>query len=246
MSSPGPEGLLALQDLDVSLDQHRHRLAHLPARLQLAELAARREALDGRRRSEEELRGEVLARQAKLEAELTATERRREEVSARLYGGSVSASRDLQAMAAEVESLSARAAELEEEGLVVLGELEPMEASLADLGSQRSRLDAEAEALEGVAAGAEAELRSEIDRLMAERSGVAASLPAELLATYERLRQRLGGVGAARLVGDRCAGCHLTLPATELDRVRHLPADAVVTCEQCGRILVRTTSPPTG
>jgi uncharacterized protein len=59
-----------------------------------------------------------------------------------------------------------------------------------------------------------------------------------LLATYERLRARLGGVGVARLVGTHCDGCHLTLSAVELDRVRHLPDGEVYTCEQCGRILV--------
>ena len=49
----------------------------------------------------------------------------------------------------------------------------------------------------------------------------------------------LGGVGAARLVGPSCTGCHLTLPAQELDRIRREPPDALVFCDQCGRILVR-------
>ena len=57
--------------------------------------------------------------------------------------------------------------------------------------------------------------------------------------TYERLRAKLGGVGAARLVGPRCSGCHLTLPATELDRLRKGSPDALVFCDQCGRILIR-------
>jgi predicted nucleic acid-binding Zn-ribbon protein len=46
-------------------------------------------------------------------------------------------------------------------------------------------------------------------------------------------------VGAARVVGSSCGGCHLTLPATELDRIRRAEPDALVTCDQCGRILVR-------
>ena len=37
----------------------------------------------------------------------------------------------------------------------------------------------------------------------------------------------------------RCGGCHLALPATEVDRVRKEPADALIRCEQCDRILVR-------
>ncbi|MDQ1445435.1 MAG: C4-type zinc ribbon domain, partial [Acidimicrobiaceae bacterium] len=45
--------------------------------------------------------------------------------------------------------------------------------------------------------------------------------------------------GAAKLVGSNCSGCHLSLPATELDRIRHGSPDQVVFCDQCGRILVR-------
>jgi len=68
---------------------------------------------------------------------------------------------------------------------------------------------------------------------------VAAQVPAELLARYERLRAKLAGTGAARLVGESCGGCHLTLPAMEVDRIRRAPPDEVLTCDQCGRILVR-------
>jgi hypothetical protein len=45
-------------------------------------------------------------------------------------------------------------------------------------------------------------------------------------------------VGAARLVGDRCDGCHLTLPSVEVERIRHLSADQFAICTQCDRILV--------
>jgi hypothetical protein len=65
-----------------------------------------------------------------------------------------------------------------------------------------------------------------------------ASVPASLVSTYERLRTRLGGVGVARVVGNHCDGCHLTLSAVELDHLRHLPPGEVATCEQCSRILV--------
>ena len=238
MTAPAFEALLSVQDLDVAADQHHHRLEHLPARARLAAIAARRAELEGRRRAERAVRDEVAARQETLEAELAATEKRRREVSARLYGGSVSSSRDLQAMAAEVEGLSARAPHLEDEGIAVLDELEPLDRALGALDDEEAGLAADAEAAAAEVAEAEAELRAELDQLAAERVAAAASVPAELLTTYERLRDRLGGVGAARLVGDRCGGCHLTLPSTELDRVRHLPADSVVTCEQCGRILV--------
>ena len=71
------------------------------------------------------------------------------------------------------------------------------------------------------------------------RQAAAAGIPDELLSEYDRLRKKLGGVGAARLANGSCTGCHLALPATELDRIRHQAPDAVAHCDQCGRILVR-------
>jgi predicted nucleic acid-binding Zn-ribbon protein len=61
----------------------------------------------------------------------------------------------------------------------------------------------------------------------------------EALADYEQLRDQFGGVGIARLEGNHCGGCHLALSAVEVDRVRKLPGDARVVCEECGRLLVR-------
>ena len=46
------------------------------------------------------------------------------------------------------------------------------------------------------------------------------------------------GTGAARLIKNRCDGCHLELSSVEVERIRALPPGEVATCEQCGRILV--------
>ncbi|MEZ5140978.1 MAG: C4-type zinc ribbon domain-containing protein [Acidimicrobiales bacterium] len=52
------------------------------------------------------------------------------------------------------------------------------------------------------------------------------------------MRSQLGGVAVARLHGGACGGCHLQLPAAEVDRIKHLPEDQLATCEECGRLLV--------
>ena len=44
--------------------------------------------------------------------------------------------------------------------------------------------------------------------------------------------------GVARLVGSTCQGCHLTIPATEVDRIRRQPAGTLAFCDNCGAILV--------
>ncbi len=89
-------------------------------------------------------------------------------------------------------------------------------------------------------AQAEAAIDAELADLGRRRAELAELVPDDLRATYDRLRARLGGVAVARLVGNHCDGCHLTLSAVELDRIRHLPDTELVTCDHCGRILVRS------
>lgn len=250
MSEPGPpadvaaaaprsplEALLAVQELDTSIDQHRHTRAARPERAEIVALDDRGAELVRESRQAAAVVDEVTGRQERAERELAATEERRTAVSQRLYGGTVSASRELQAMAADVDSLTVRAAALEDEVLGILEEREPLDARVAALQAEREELAARRGVLSAALAAAEQEIDGEIAGIQAERAPLAASIPPDLLALYERLRARLGGVGAARLVGDRCTGCHLSLPATELDRLRHLPPGEAATCEQCGRIL---------
>lgn len=240
MSAPQLEALLAVQELDTAIDRVRHRRATLPARAEVNALEVARRDLSSRRAQAAAARDAVASKQAALEADLTATEARREAVSKRLYGGEVSASRELQAMAADIDALTARASALEDGVLAALEEREPLDAALDGLDADDADLAGRLAAAQRAVADADAELAGEEEGLVASRAEAAAVVPADLLATYSRIRDRLGGVGAARLVGNRCGGCHLELPATELDRLRHQPEDAVVTCEQCGRILVRS------
>ena len=230
--------LLAVQDLDVAIDQLRHRRAHLPEREQVARL----DEESGRLREEsariEAARSEVAQRQAGAEAELASTEARSAAIDKRLYGGEVSASRDLQAMSAELDQLKARMSALEDSVLETLEELEPLDARLEELRRDLGRLEEERMQLGARLSETEDSIDSELAETALRRQEAASAVPADLLATYEKLRARLGGVGIARLAGSHCDGCHLTLSAAELDRVRHLPEGEIYTCEQCSRILV--------
>jgi predicted nucleic acid-binding Zn-ribbon protein len=87
-----------------------------------------------------------------------------------------------------------------------------------------------------VVAGLDAEAATEQNA----RADAAAGVPGELLALYEKIRDASGGVGAARLYQRRCEGCRLELTPTDLGRIRSAGEDAVLRCEECGRILVRT------
>ena len=233
------EALLDVQDHDTAADQLRHRRAHLPERSELAALEATLADLLARLAEARALRDEVLQRQSGLEATLASTDQRIKEIDGRLYSGQVTATRDIMAMTAEIESLKARCSSLEDEMLAAMEEDEPLAADVARLEHEMAALESDAGRVRGVIAEAEAAIDAELATVAEARAQRAAGVPEALLATYERLRVRLGGIGAARLVGSSCSGCHLVLPAQELDRLKRSPPDTVVLCDQCGRILVR-------
>jgi hypothetical protein len=233
--------LLAVQDLDTSIAQHEHRKAALPERRELDALNAR--AVRIRRRvAELGLESEeILTRLGHLEEQTNAVISRRKSLEDRLYGARGAAGRDLRAIESEVAQLAGRLDQLEEDELVVLEEQEPVDQELARCAAELAELAETAAGLSAIVAEADVTIDAELAELAATRLVEAARLPEALARRYEGLRSRLGGVGAARIVGDRCGGCHLSLPSVEIDRIRRQSPDAVVTCEQCERILVRAT-----
>lgn len=232
------ENLLVVQEHDTALDQLRHRRATLPERAHLAAVEQRLVELDAQLADARARRDEVAGRQSALEAEIATADNRIAEVEKRLYGGTVSASRELTAMSEEVDHLKARRSATEDKVLEVMEEREPVDAEVTQLESTQADLDGEVLAARDALAAAERVADDEIAAKTAEREAAAKDVPADLTATYERLRSKLGGVGAAKLVGSNCSGCHLSLPATELDRIRHAKGDELFFCDQCGRILV--------
>lgn len=232
------DNLLVVQDHDTVLDQLRHRRRTLPERAALQGLEDELASLERQRGDAEAQLAAVTARQEESERETEATVKRMGEIDARMRSGTVAA-RDLAAMQTEIDHLKARQLELEDRTLAAMEEREPLDTLLADLDAKRESLDEQAAAARLALTEAEVAVDGEIVSVDAERSSAAASVPPVLMQEYERLRERLGGVGAAALAGGSCAGCHLSLSATELDRIKKLPPDALVHCEQCGRILVR-------
>lgn len=233
------EQLLVVQELDTTIDQLQHRRSHLPERAELEKLSAA-EADLAQRVGEIEDQAAVLGRsQKRLEDEIALVEARRVEVDAKLYSGTVTSPRELQAMQDDLASLARRTSDLEDELLEVLTGLEPVEESRGHLRAESERLEAERAEIERRLAASEAEIDAELAQIQDQRDSAAREVPAERLTEYERRRPQLGGIAIARLRGNSCGGCHLTLSAVEIDRIRKLDPDEPVTCEECGRMLVR-------
>jgi hypothetical protein len=85
-------------------------------------------------------------------------------------------------------------------------------------------------------------LDADLEQTRSARDKLAADVPPDLLALYERLRANHNGVGAAELSHGRCGGCRLELNQADLRSIAAAAEDDVVRCEECGRILVRTSA----
>jgi uncharacterized protein len=230
--------LLLVQERDIELDRLRHRRTSLPAR---SELAAHE--TDARTRANEvarlrKARDEVQAEERKLDHEARSYDTHAKEVEQKLYSGTVTSPRELQAMQADVDMLKRQRSEVEDQELEVMERREQLDVELAAAEAGLGDVRTEIERLKGVITAAEAEIDGEIAVEESARADYAKQIPSTLLADYERRRKDNRGAGAARLVGNTCQACHLSIPATEVERIRHLPEGTVAYCENCGAILV--------
>jgi predicted nucleic acid-binding Zn-ribbon protein len=231
--------LLTVQAHDTTTDQLRHRLANLPERAELNAVVEAIAAIDAELAGTVARLGDLERSQRRLEDEIESLVAKSVAVDRTLYSGRVNAPRELTAMQEELAALGRRRSHLEDQVIEIMEEREPLDAAVETANRQRAELAARSETLRAAAAEAERAVEAELAVEAAARAAAAADVPDALLADYERLRARLGGVAAAPLQGRSCGGCHLTLSAVELDRLRRLPPDAVVHREECGRILVR-------
>jgi predicted nucleic acid-binding Zn-ribbon protein len=232
------EDLLAVQGFDTTSDQLRHRRAHLPERAELAASQSKLRALDQQAGAVQAQRDELTRNEKRLEDEIAMVREKAEQTNKTLYSGSINIPRELTALQDEIQALTRRQRQLEDQELELMEQAEPLDAELVTFATDRATLDDQAIGLMARIAEEEVSIDAELAEVTAKRSEAAALIPAELLQEYESLRGALSGIGVARLSGNRCEGCHLTLSAVDVDRIRHEPPGTVAHCTECSRILV--------
>jgi uncharacterized protein len=238
MTRPDLAALLRVQERDTGLDRLRYRRNTLPEREAIRERRALEIELATRADSTRRDRDETLGEERRLDDEAQALARRAKEVDGKLYSGTISSPRELLDMQADIDQLDRHRATIEEHELEVMERRETLDTELTSLETTLTGLRAELAELEARLRSAEAELDAEIAVEESARAQEAAAVGADLLADFERRRAQNRGAGVALLVGDTCQGCRLSIPATEVDRIRHDPEAGIASCDNCGAILV--------
>ncbi|MBZ5736462.1 C4-type zinc ribbon domain-containing protein [Nocardioides sp. TRM66260-LWL] len=233
--------LLELQDLDTSADQLRHQRRSVPELAEIAAVTKTRAELAGRATDHRIVVDDLASEQSKVDADVEQARARRDRDQARVDAGQVTDPKSLERLVGELASLERRIRSLEDDELEVMERVEAAQGALDAVTAEIAELDERLAALTAARDERFAEIDARLADVERSRGPFAEAIPADLLALYEKLRAAKGGIGAARLHQRRCTGCQITLDAAVLGEIRKAPTDQVLRCEECSRILVRTS-----
>jgi predicted nucleic acid-binding Zn-ribbon protein len=230
--------LLELQAIDTALTQLAHKRRTLPELAELDRLARELSSLEDERVKAKVGLDDLDRDITRLERDIDQVRARADKDRSRLDAGTGPA-RELEALQHELATLARRQSELEDAELELL---EQREQAQGGYDSIEQRLTSQRDVRETTEQRRDAALRdldADRDWRIASRGPLVADLPADLVELYNKIRDS-SGIGAALLRAGRCEGCRLELSGSERARVKGLPPDEVVRCEECRRILVRT------
>ena len=229
--------LLDLQALDTALAQLAHRRRSLPELAEIETVAREISALE-----DERVRAQVAVDDldrdiARFEKDIDQVRTRKTRDQARLdAGGSV---REIEGLQHELATLNRRQGELEDAELELMEQRETAEEALNAVKARLAEAGQRRDAAEARRDEAYAEIAREQEFRTGARAPLAADLPADLVTLYDKIRTETG-MGAALVRSGRCGACRIELYGADLARVKNAPADEVVRCEECRRIMVRT------
>jgi predicted nucleic acid-binding Zn-ribbon protein len=233
--------LLDVQALDTRIDQLAHRRETLPEHAALRELETTVSTLRDQIVGAETEASDVARELSKAEGDVEQVRTRAARDQQRLDAGQVSSPKELEGLQHEIATLAKRQSDLEDIVLDVMERLESSQSLQSELTAQKATAEAKVAEQTASRASKTSEIDNEVETLRAQRDTQAGSVDADLVTLYEKIRAQQGGVGAAELRQRRCTGCRLELNTVEINELRTADDDEVMRCEECRRILIRTS-----
>ncbi|MFE6195075.1 zinc ribbon domain-containing protein [Streptomyces sp. NPDC057838] len=233
--------LLDVQDLDVRLQQLAHRRKSLPEHAEIEALTKDHTQLRDLLVAAQTEESDTAREQTKAEQDVDQVRQRATRDQQRLDSGAVTSPKDLENLQREIASLARRQGDLEDVVLEVMERRESAQERVAELTERVSSVQTKIDDATARRDAALEQIDAEVATVTKEREVVAGSVPDDLLKLYDKLRAQQGGIGAAKLYARSCQGCRQELAITELNEIRTAAPDTVIRCENCRRILVRTS-----
>ncbi|MDO5737106.1 MAG: hypothetical protein Q4P15_11600 [Propionibacteriaceae bacterium] len=231
--------LLNLADLDAEMGRLQHTARSLPQHQRIADLMAERATVADSLVQATTVVDDLQVALRRAEADLVPVRARLERDRNRVSDGSISDGKTLSGLIDEVARIERRIVELEDAEFELMARLEDAETQAKELSDRRDAIETTLRDEVGERDRQVNSLSTEARGVSSARKDMASTVPAALLTLYERIRAQRG-LAAAKLHRGRCTGCQLEITVADLDGYRKAPANQLLRCAECDRILVRT------
>jgi predicted nucleic acid-binding Zn-ribbon protein len=228
---PDLEKLLVIQDRDRRITMLQQEMVRVPAERQQIERQAKEES--------------TLVDSLKLKVKQTEADRKNIDVEIETKKQQIAKyqvqqfqtkkneeyqalNHEIQKAKEEIDELETKELELMVKADEVNAHLKTEQAKLNDMlkqfASQKTTLDQR-----------ESAIKKELEELKAERDAKSKEIAEDIYEKYERIKRNKGGSAIVGVQHGNCQGCHLAVTPTVLHQVKS--GRAIVTCENCARIL---------
>lgn len=235
---PDLKGVVELQQLDLQIAEMTRLIDSLPGQIQKLQ-----SQLDDFINTHEERKKRLAANQKErkdLEGDVKEIQEKITKHKGQLY--EVKTNEQYKAMLKEIEGEEANIRKIEDqilEKMVAAEEIQKnIQEAAARLDGEKARVAAEVKHMQD-------ERQKDIaerEQLQTRRKEVAAGLSESVRELYERTRTHRTGLAVAEVREGLCTACNVRLRPQVYNEVRS--DDAVLTCENCGRILYYLEPPP--
>ena len=176
---------------------------------------------------------ELTKQQRSVENEIADLNSKLSLVEKDLYGGRVRNPKELTDLQHEAEGMKAHRAQLENQALELMEQVEQAASAVTGMESEFKRLESEWQSQQKQLAAGLEKLKTAIANLKQKRQTQVAGIDPQAVAVYQEVRKQRG-TAVARIDQGLCKGCRVTLSVTEFQKAR---TGALVKCGNCGRIL---------
>jgi len=222
--------LYQLQEVDLELESNEQAIKEITSQLGESEAVAE---VRNKLEAENEQLKESAKEQRSLELEIDGVASKLATVEKDMYSGKIGNPKELTDLQHEADGLKTRRNKMEDQALEKMEQSESTRKGIATLDSELKEMEKEWQSQQEQLSAELEEHNKAVAELNKKREAICADIDSETIEIYQELRKQRG-TAVAKVEQGMCLGCRISLPVTELQRVR---SGGVVRCSSCGRIL---------
>ncbi|MFC2069729.1 zinc ribbon domain-containing protein [Chloroflexota bacterium] len=222
--------LFQLQDIDLELESDGQTLKLIMSQIgENGTIIYAQNKLD----SEQQHLEELTRQQHSIELAIEDITSKLKKVEEKLYSGKIGNPKELTDLQHESEALKTNLAGREEQALELMEKVELAVKTETDSDSELNRLKKEWQYQQRKLSTDMEKLEITIANLKDKRQHLIDTFDSQTVEIYQELRKQRG-TAVAKVQQGTCLGCRISLPVSDLQRVK---GGGMVRCSSCGRIL---------